>query len=581
MTDAGRPPTDATILDLPPNARKAALTEPDVGPATTAAALSGAAGALDSYPGPAARTDPQGRVVAVNAIAGAFLAPGMPWCDVDSRGDATPQTGAITSFGDATDHLVIQWVAVPDGTGGQTLFGMDATLDTSLRTALAESRQRFRDLAELSGDLAWETDADGRLTYVSVGPSLGHRPADLIGRSAESLLAAAVDGVSPFAPDRTIRRVPVWLKTAAGGQVCMAVSARPVVDSEGRRCGARGIGEDITERQAREAHLARLHERDRLVGSMAAAMRTDPDPEAALAAAITQLGRAMSAAGATAVLMPANKGSLRLVGNARSLRGRPLNTATLLATATMAVRGNDMDRRSSADGHVLTLPCGRHGEDHGLLTLWRPAAKPDFSDSDVDLAQAAAPQIAYGLSQVVGQALLRRQADHDPLTGLLNRAAMTKRLRARLETEAPCHGALLYVDLDNFKAVNDTLGHAKGDAALTRVSAIFQQSLDTDTLIGRMGGDEFVVWVETQSSTRVREMAEALVTAGHGLGDLSAAPDRPLGLSVGIATFDPARQETVDSLVERADTAMYAAKRMAKQRGAQGGWTWAERDRPE
>ena len=115
---------------------------------------------IADYPGPAARADAAGRIVAVNPVAAAFLPVGAAWSDVDSRGEPLPQTGSITQFGEPADHIVIQWVAVPLPGGETVLFGIDATLDTNLRRALAESRRRFRDLAELAGDFAWETDRD-------------------------------------------------------------------------------------------------------------------------------------------------------------------------------------------------------------------------------------------------------------------------------------------------------------------------------------------------------------------------------------------------------------------------------------
>ena len=530
---------------------------------------------IADYPGPAARADAAGRIVAVNPVAAAFLPVGAAWSDVDSRGEPLPQTGSITQFGEPADHIVIQWVAVPLPGGETVLFGIDATLDTNLRRALAESRRRFRDLAELAGDFAWETDRDGCLTYVSVNTVLGHRADALIGRPAADLLAADVAGVDPFSPRRQIRDVPVWLWTADGGQVCTALSARPIFDETGIWAGGRGIGVDITERRAREAHLARLHERDRLVGAVAASMRGTDDPNAALSAAMTELCRAISADTMVALVVDDAAGARRVcrVGGAAA----DLDNGLTQLAATVVDQPDDLVR-TTPQAHLVALHCGTLGRNRGVLVALRPSAGEPFADPDVALAQAAAPQIAYGLSQVMEQALLRRQADHDPLTGLLNRAALSRRLAERLAEPERGPSTLLYVDLDNFKAVNDTNGHAKGDAALIRVSGIFRSFLHDGDLAGRMGGDEFVIWLADRPAAAARDAAVALVGAGRGLGDLSASSDRPLGLSIGVALIRPELGEGVDSVIERADAAMYAAKRVAKQTRTQGGWAMAAGD---
>ena len=537
------------------------------------------------YRGPAAVIDSQGMVLSTNPAARPFLAVARPWhhrSTAPTGDEAVPDSGAVTEYLWNGDRVVIRWAVVPvPGTGSageplQVLFGIDVTLDANMRTALAESRRRFRDLSSLAGDIAWETDQDGRLVYLSMAPGFGYRSDRLLGRPARELIAAEVGGVDPLTPRRPVRDLPVWLRTADGGQILCAIAVDPIVDADGVFLGARGLGSDITERQAREAHLAELHERDRLIGMMAGAMRHERGPDEALAAALSVIGRATSAEGCVAVVVPETGNTQRVAQSGEPHQGVAGESVDALLREAIL---EDADRVVDLDGvPIAALPCGRSAEGRAAMLAWRKTGAAAFSDTDQALLNAARPQLAYGIVQVMEGRRLRRQAEHDMLTGLLNRAALTRQIATCLERVDRGHGALLYIDLDNFKAVNDSRGHAEGDLALTRVSALFRKELRDGDLAGRIGGDEFVLWLDDRSPAGARDAAEQLVVAGRSLGDLSASADRPLGLSIGVALAPPSRRESVTAMIERADRAMYAAKRTAKQRRAQGGWGMADGD---
>lgn len=166
------------------------------------------------------------------------------------------------------------------------------------------------------------------------------------------------------------------------------------------------------------------------------------------------------------------------------------------------------------------------------------------------------------------QEKIRDLAMRDPLTGLANRHALWERLGLELARAARDGSmlAVLFVDLDGFKAINDMRGHDAGDAVLIAIAERLGASVRNVDLVGRLGGDEFLVVL-----TGLRDAAAATAIAQKLLGaigaplDLEGDPSARLTASIGVA-FYPEHGAGVPTLVHRADLAMYAAKRAGKSR---------------
>lgn len=129
----------------------------------------------------------------------------------------------------------------------------------------------------------------------------------------------------------------------------------------------------------------------------------------------------------------------------------------------------------------------------------------------------------------------------------------------------------MYVDLDNFKAVNDMHGHQAGDNLLIKIRDILVQQTRPTDAISRLGGDEFAVWLNGADLTIAKTRAGQFLERIGALAHLSGSPDRPIGMSIGIAAWEPHAEEDLDSLLARADAAMYQAKR-----GGKGSFTIAD-----
>jgi diguanylate cyclase (GGDEF)-like protein len=161
---------------------------------------------------------------------------------------------------------------------------------------------------------------------------------------------------------------------------------------------------------------------------------------------------------------------------------------------------------------------------------------------------------------------LKRLARTDELTGLCNRRTLLEELDWRLAHQRRHRrcGALLYVDLDNFKAVNDCFGHGRGDALLRAFADRLGGAVRLGDLAARIGGDEFAVWLEEIDAAGAARVAERIAAFAPELDREHGAPDRSFGVSVGVAISDPEADETPTALLARADRAMYAAKARGK-----------------
>jgi diguanylate cyclase (GGDEF)-like protein len=164
------------------------------------------------------------------------------------------------------------------------------------------------------------------------------------------------------------------------------------------------------------------------------------------------------------------------------------------------------------------------------------------------------------------QAALARLVTQDPLTNVLNARAFAERLGQELDRNRryPRPLALLYMDLDNFKVINDTHGHQTGDAVLRLVADAMRTSVRTADVVGRLGGDEFAVLMPETDAQLADAAAKRLVAGLRNV--FKGTPN--VTASIGVVSCT-ATDASTDDLLRRADQAMYDAKRMGKDRVVQ------------
>src|SRR5690606_17832000 len=152
-------------------------------------------------------------------------------------------------------------------------------------------------------------------------------------------------------------------------------------------------------------------------------------------------------------------------------------------------------------------------------------------------------------------------ASRDPLTGLLNRVKFQEELEEHIARarETGTHGALLFFDLDNFKGINDTLGHQTGDALLRRVAGVLTSRLRERDRAARFAGDEFALLLPDTSSEEARRIGNQILAMLRSQTFRFEERSFRLQVSAGLASY-PSEAETAEDLLINADVAMYAAK---------------------
>ena len=434
-----------------------------------------------------------------------------------------------------------------------------------VNAAMFESRQRWRDFALMAGDLCFETDAAGRFVFLAPDPLLGWNPEELLDTDADLMLAgnAFSAGFNPFRPTEPVRRRRAWLKRSDGTSVCFVFAAAPLLDGAGQIVGARGVGQDISQQEGHDSEVARTLRRTEVLDHILWRMRREVLAPRMMQAALEAIATSLGLEGA-AVLDLAGDGVLPTVLHQT---GSGLATVLYRALAMLELGEQQGDAPGEDGRFLLVCPCQTRFGARAGLALWRPEGGRGLDADDATLAASATGLIRMILEHESIQREMARQARTDPLTGLLNRRAFLDEMGRRIDRldreEMP--GTLLYIDLDHFKALNDSQGHDLGDEALCLTAALLRSTVRPQDLVARLGGDEFAIWMDSADEFAAAERAEALRVQGpaalaHLTGDAAPA----VTMSIGIATRWPGLAEDVDILMQRADQAMYDVKRAGR-----------------
>lgn len=438
------------------------------------------------------------------------------------------------------------------GTDGKaTRFVMsilDVTARRNAERQLAASERRYRALVDASPSLIWVCDVRGRLTYLSPRALLqmyGYEPNEALGRDVRSLNAPDLPAFGFLRRFRAVLRgqpvfdVEITHLRADGQTLSVQVSAQPQFDERGRLESVIGVASDITTLKRREAQLNRA-----LVNQQAV----------------------FEAAGEGIVFVrnerieSANPALSKMLGFTREwMIGRPV--AVILAQPGAWEDVKRATAEAGARGEAAIHEVMMRVPDGSGRTVW----------CQLTSRRVAGDAMILVLTDI---SLLKRreelawhQANHDELTGLPNRRLLMEHARRLLSAALRQKrlAAVMVLDLDGFKEVNDLFGHTHGDALLRRVALRLSAVLREYDLVARTGGDEFVVLLpEVQQRGAAILVAEKLVAAAAENLE-SGGRSLQIHASLGVALL-PADGFDFDTLLGKADAAMYRAKAEGKNR---------------
>ncbi|HEC90894.1 MAG TPA: diguanylate cyclase [Alphaproteobacteria bacterium] len=472
------------------------------------------------------------------------------------------------SFAGAKGEALLEITVIPQPDDNTFLvIARDLTMERNLRSALVESRQRYKDLVEVSSDFAWEIGPDKTFVFVSPRGALGYPPEDLLDTRPEKIVIDAKNYTPlPFLSDWPMEDVEMWLTKADGVTACVTVSCLPLVGDKGEWQGARGICRDVTDERRRRQALNQARHREHLLNHIVRAIRDEVEPLNMLTAAAAAAARALGAKGCRIYRKVPTEDFVVAAEYGEGECPEPIKEMPEAGAADTEY--NNGARVMEIGGlHIMSTKTHYRQSVNGGICMWKAASDGPWDADSRILIDDVANQLGIAIEQIANHERIVKLSRTDGMTGLLNR-------RAFFEEELPRHidrlrrngrsAGLFYLDLDNFKLVNDAYGHHVGDEVIIALRDLMVEHSRPGDVMARLGGDEFAMWLDGIPESVARGRAAALVKAGGTLCRFSGDDDHPLGLSVGVAIYDPYAGENLEDLLARADAAMYDVKHAGK-----------------
>jgi diguanylate cyclase (GGDEF)-like protein/PAS domain S-box-containing protein len=418
---------------------------------------------------------------------------------------------------------------------------------------LRSSEMRYRGLFENVVDGVYISSRKGDL--IAANPAL----VEMLGyESAEELKAAGRTTmlyVNPIDRERVFARLEAEgivknfeyrLRRKDGREIVVLENSRAVHDDDGNIVAHEGTITDITERKRAETRVFEEKERAQIT--------------------LQSIGDGVVTTDAEGKIDYINPVAQDLTGwDMRSARNRSITEIMTIINAHTRAAVDNPVMRCLKDGRVISL------EENSILI--------SKNSDEIPIQDSAAP-IRDRIGNIIGSVMvfhdvsketrlfrqLSYQASHDALTDLINRREFENRLTIVLDgvrgRPEDTH-ALLYLDLDQFKVVNDTFGHSAGDALLRQLSELVQMNIRSTDLLARLGGDEFAILLERCSEERALEIAEKIRGAVEGYRFEWQDSFTTIRCSIGVVLVTSENTD-VAGLMSSADVACYSAKDMGR-----------------
>ena len=418
---------------------------------------------------------------------------------------------------------------------------------------LRSSEARYRGLFENVIDGVYIASHDGEI--ITANPALvgmlGYDSMDDLksaGRTT-ALYVNPIDRERVFArleAEGVVKNFEYRLRRRDGSQIVVLENSRAIYDDDGNIVAHEGTITDITDRKRAETRVFEEKERAQVT--------------------LQSIGDGVITTDADGNVDYINPVAQDLTGwDMRSARGIPVTEIMMIVNEHTRATVDNPVVRCLKEGRVITL-----AENSVLITR---------NGEEVPIQDSAAP-IRDRIGNIIGSVMvfhdvskesrlfrqISYQAAHDTLTGLVNRREFENRLASALqkyEGSPDTSSALLYIDLDQFKVVNDTFGHTAGDALLGQVSELIQAHIRSTDLLARLGGDEFGIFLENCDEKRAIEVAEDIRVSIEGHRFEWQDSFTNVRCSIGAVMVTSENFEAA-SLMSSADVACYSAKDMGR-----------------
>ena len=427
---------------------------------------------------------------------------------------------------------------------------IDITERVKAQKALQESEEKYRSIVEATDEWIWEIDIYARHTYSNntVYKVLGYRPDEILGRDSFQFIYPDNVSVIKGMFFESIKNKTGWnghviaWQHKDGSKRYLESNAVPVLDKDNQLLGFRGADRDVTERRKMDELLRISEERYRMLYENNPSMFFTID--------------------AAGMIISTNSfGAEQLEYQVGQLIGRPFRDIFYEDDKGKAVEFLETCLLQPAKIHKVEL---RKVRRNGTIIWTRETARVVY-DADTN------PNIFIVCEDFSDTYLLSEQltyqASHDALTGLINRREFEMRLNRLLEDSRmqSSEHALCYLDLDQFKVINDACSHIAGDELLQQISQMLQKRIRKRDTLARLGGDEFGILMEDCNLQQAGKVSKEILQEIEKYRFEWDGQNYSVGASIGLVPINSVIGDKTEALRE-ADAACYAAKDAGRNR---------------
>lgn len=421
-------------------------------------------------------------------------------------------------------------------------------------TELSNQSTQFTNIVESSDDAIISKSVDSIVLTWNLGAEriFGYTADEIIGQPItklfpESRLNEEFEFIEKIKKKQRVKSFETERITKQGKLIYVSVTLSPILDPHGELIGVSKIARDITAHKKAEIAFAHEHERLRVT--------------------MDSIGDAVITTNSKGLVEYLNPIAEKLTGwLTGEAKGMPLTQVfNIINESTRKTSLNPVDicllenRVVGLANHTILI--SRNGNEYGIEDSASPIRNAEGKTlgvvlvfHDVTVQRQMANEMTY-------------RATHDALTGLINRGEFEHRLERLLRHTYPHSNkhALMFIDLDQFKVVNDTCGHSAGDELLKEITHVIEQCIRTSDTLARVGGDEFAVILEKCDAEPAMRIAQLICKNVDEYRFKHHEKRFRIGTSIGLVIMD-SHWANIQTLIQAADTACYAAKEAGRNR---------------